>query len=74
MSLIINILNNPIVTMLMVLGSVQLTRFIDMTDPKTINLLRIGYISSQMLMALFWLFVRSRALANPASQKETVEI
>jgi hypothetical protein len=46
--------------MAMVFGSIQLLRFVDMTNPRTINLLRMGYITSQMLMLLLWNYIRTR--------------
>ncbi|PJF19576.1 hypothetical protein PSACC_00608 [Paramicrosporidium saccamoebae] len=60
MAVSLSTLNSPLVTMAMVFGSIQLLRFVDMTNPRTINLLRMGYITSQMLMLLLWNYIRTR--------------
>lgn len=56
-------LNNPLVTMAIVFGSIQMLRFVDLTSPRTIQLLRGGYILSQMLMLLLWNWLRGKAMA-----------
>lgn len=60
--------------MALVFGSIQLLRFVDMTSPRTIMLLRMGYIGSQMLMLLFWLYIRGLAKKNVKKDEGMVEI
>lgn len=56
----LNMLNSPIATMAFVFGSMQLLRFVDMTDKKVIVVLRTAYITSQILMLLVWVMLRSK--------------
>lgn len=54
-----SILNHPLATVVLVIGSVQLLRLVDLTNPKNILVLRGGYIASQMFMLAFWTWMRS---------------
>lgn len=56
----------------LVFGSIQLLRFVDMESPRTVMMLRIGYIASQMLMLLFWTYMRSSVLGK--KDLRTVEV
>lgn len=64
----------------MVFGIIQLLRFVDLTSPRTILLLRGGYLASQMLLLLLWTYIRSLALKAGGKEKkkgasvETVEV
>jgi len=73
---IMSILNSPLVTMGLVFGCIQLTRFIDMTSAKSIMALRIGYLVSQMLLLVFWTWMRSlvKRAGGKKGQPEMVEV
>lgn len=66
----IKMLNSPIITMGMVFGSMQLLRRIDLTEPKTLLILRASYITSQVLLVLFWFYVRSKINAKRTASKK----
>lgn len=69
----LSLLNSPLVTMGMVFGSIQLLRYVDLTNPKNVLILRMGYIGSQMLMLLFWTWMRSVVKRTGKAGSESLE-
>ena len=63
---LIKLLNGQVATMILVLLMIQLARLFDMTSPKTIMLLRIGYLVSQGLQLAFWCYLRMQIKARKA--------
>lgn len=56
--------------MAIIFGSVQIFRFIDIANPRNVLLLRMAYLSSQMLMLGFWYFMRTVVLKHPKASEE----
>lgn len=64
-------LNNPMLTMVIVLlGSQALKRFFDLTDAKTVSILRYTYLASQLLMLGVLYLLRSMVArsTNPSNK------
>lgn len=70
---VLGLLNSPLVTMGMVFGSIQLLRYVDLSSPKNVLILRMGYIGSQMLMLLFWTWMRSVVRRTGKAESEALE-
>lgn len=70
----LKMLESPLVSMGFLFGTIQLLRFVDMTAPRTILLIRGTYIFSQMAMLLFWYYIRVKAMEKAKKSSEMVEI
>ena len=66
-------LNNPMLTMVIVLLSSQaLKRFFDLADPKTVSILRYTYVASQLLMlgTLYLLRLKVSKSTDPSNKNK----
>jgi len=67
-----NALSPQITTAVLVLGTVQLSRLLDLENPTTINLVRLAYVASQLLVLGVLYLIKTRI--DGSENRTTVEV
>lgn len=65
-------LSPQITTALLVLGTVQLSRQLDLENPETINLVRVFYVCSNIILVAALFYIKSKIMAKP--NNNTIEV